>query len=87
MKPAVVLLRRWQAYNPASGQFDMTRTNRDYAELLGIHESSLSKIYAGLAPVGLKPLAGLAHAFPQAAPELARMMTGAPVDAAVVEVA
>lgn len=78
MVPAVAVLKRWQSYNPATGAFDLARTNREYADVLGVHESSLSKIYAGQTPAGLKPLVGLARAFPEAAPELARAMATVP---------
>lgn len=79
----VELLKRWQPYNPATGQFDRPRTNREYADLLGIHESYLSKAYAGLHPVGLKALAGLAQAFPAAAGEVGSVLASRPVPAEV----
>lgn len=67
----VELLKRYQAFNPLTRRFDLHRTNREYAELLGIHESYLSKCYDYKHPVGLKALEGLARAFPQAASEIA----------------
>lgn len=71
----VLLLKRWQSYNPDTGTFDRPRTNREYAEALGIHESYLSKCYLGISPVGLKALSGLAQLFPDAAIEIATAMT------------
>jgi hypothetical protein len=78
MEP-VAVLKRWQSFNPASQSFDLTRTNREYAELIGIHESYLSKCYAGIQPVGLKAFAGLARLFPQAATEVVEAMAGRPI--------
>lgn len=65
----VKLLKRWQTYNPQTGTFDVERTNREYANLLGMHESQLSKVYSGASAVGMKLLVGLARAFPAAATE------------------
>lgn len=79
----VEFLKRWQSYNPVTGTFDAPRTNRDYADLLGIHESYLSKCYSGFVPVGLKALAGLARAFPEAAGEVGNILTGQPEPAEV----
>lgn len=66
----VALLIKYQMFDPETGEFNYPRTNRDYADLLGVHESTLSKFYTGKEPVGIKALEGLAHAFPQAWPEL-----------------
>jgi hypothetical protein len=79
----VSLLQRWQAYDPETGRFDRVRTNREYARLLGIHEASLSKCYAGLAPVGLKPIRGLARLYPAAVPEIGERLSAGPMTAEV----
>jgi hypothetical protein len=70
----VALLQRWQTYNPATGQFDQPRTNRAFAALIGVHESYLSRAYAGLQPVGEKALVRLARTFPLAREEVASVM-------------
>lgn len=70
----LALIKKYQSYNPITGQFDQSRTNRDYANLLGIHESYLSKAYAGLHPIGMKALVGLMRAFPAAVNEMAQAM-------------
>jgi len=73
----VALLIKYQMFNPETGRFDCPRTNREYADLLGIHESTLSKFYKAHEPVGIKALEGLAHAFPQAWPELGPALASA----------
>lgn len=64
------IVRRWQYYNPASGDFDLVRSTRDYARLLGVSESLLSHIYAGRKEPGKKVVLGLLRAFPCAATEI-----------------
>ena len=63
----VELLQRYQAFDPASRTFTMPRTNREFARLLGVHESYLSKGYDRQHPIGVKALEGLRRAFPQEA--------------------
>jgi hypothetical protein len=63
----VALLQRYQSFNPATGEFDLSRTNRDFARLIGVHESYLSKGYDRQHPIGVKALEGLRRAFPQEA--------------------
>ncbi len=69
----VDLLKHYQAYDPLSGMLGQPRTNREYAALLGIHESYLSKAYDGLHPVGIKALEGLRRAFPQEASRITEL--------------
>ena len=55
-------------------QADMT--NRAFAEILGVHESYLSKVYAGQIPVGAILVRGLARAFPELQEGLALFLLG-----------
>lgn len=71
----VALLRRYQAYDPATGRFDKARTNREYAALLGVHESYLSRLYNGERPVKLGAVRGFSRAFPHASHELFAALT------------
>ncbi len=68
----VSLLRRYQG----------ERTNREYAKLLGVHESYLSKCYSGEQPVGMKALRGLVRAFPASVTEVVGSILAAPDDVA-----
>lgn len=70
------ILKRYQRYDPVTGTFTATRSNREYAALLGIHESYLSKVYDEKAPipVGWKALIGLARAFPAAGEEIGKTL-------------
>lgn len=77
----LALLIKYQRFDPDTGRFDYPRTNREYADMLGVHESTLSKFYALKEPVGLKALEGLAHAFPQAQPELGPALAQARTEA------
>ena len=40
-------------------------TNRAFAQLLGVHESYLSKVYKGEIPIGAILVRGLANAYPE----------------------
>ncbi len=60
----VALLRKYQG----------DRTNREYARLLGVHESYLSKCYSGEQPVGMKALDGLARAFPEVREDIVKVL-------------
>jgi transcriptional regulator with XRE-family HTH domain len=72
----VALLQYYQKYNPATGERDCPRTNRDFARLIGVDESYLSKAYRGLHPVGVKALEGLRRAFPQEATKITDLFFG-----------
>lgn len=74
----VELLERYQRYNPETGDFDRLRTNREYAEIIGVHESYLSRCYDRKQPVNLRAMRGLASAFPAAATEITAALAAAP---------
>lgn len=65
------ILLKWQRYNPHTGAFDAERTTRDFAALLGVHESYLGHIYKGRKARARKPLLGLLALFPAAADDVA----------------
>ena len=73
----VTLLQQYQSFNPESGEFDTPRTNRDFAKLLGVHESYLSKAYDRQHPIGVKALEGLRRAFPQEAAKITELFFAA----------
>jgi hypothetical protein len=65
------LLLRYQYYDPATGRFDLVRSKTDYATLLGVHPSLLTRVIHGQQDISLKLAHGLARAFPELTPELA----------------
>lgn len=67
----VDLVRRYQSFDPDSGQFDRHRTAEQYAALLGVSASVLSRFYTGQRPTGATVLRAFLRRFPQAAREVA----------------
>jgi transcriptional regulator with XRE-family HTH domain len=65
------ILRRYQDYNPTSGEFDHKRGLREYGRLLGVSHATLSLIYSGQRDPSVEVLRAVAQAFPAAAPEIA----------------
>lgn len=51
-------------------------TNRAFAQLLGVHESYLSKVYKGEIPIGAILVRGLANAYPELQMGLALFLLG-----------
>jgi transcriptional regulator with XRE-family HTH domain len=70
------LLRKYQDRNFDGSPLPEIRTNRDYAAILGVHESQLSRYYSGEQPVSMKALQGLATAFPPSRPEVMDALVG-----------
>lgn len=70
------IVRRYQSFNPDSGEFDRPRGVREYARLLGINHGYLSQILNGIESPGLTVIIALARAFPQspAADEIAEAL-------------
>lgn len=68
---ALALLRKYQELETDGSPLGRVRTNREYAVLLGIHESQLSRCFDGQQGVGPKVLRGLRRAFPSSAAEVA----------------
>jgi len=64
------LVRRYQFYNPATGTFDANRNSQDYAAILGVHPSQLSRFYAGQTRDSSAILRGFLQAFPHIATEV-----------------
>lgn len=55
------LVRRYQSFDPTTGQFDRKRTQIEYAGLLDVDQSLLSHIFAGRKRPGLEIVRGLAR--------------------------
>lgn len=67
---ALELLRKYKERATDGSLLSEPRTSREYAALLGVDESYLSKCFNGQIPVGIKALRGLRRAFPASAPEV-----------------
>lgn len=76
------VLRRYQDYNPATGKFDLKRTLRGYAELLGINHATLSELYRleDREPSTMV-IQALVRVFPAAAPEITKALQTQPAEA------
>lgn len=77
---AIGLLRKYQAIDFDGTELTEARTNRDFAALIGVHESNLSRYYDGKQPVGMKALRGLRRAFPQSAREIRSILLAGPLE-------
>ena len=64
------ILRRYQHFNPLTGEFDQSRLMTEYAELLGINYVYLSQMYSGARKPGMETFAKLMRAFPTASAEI-----------------
>jgi hypothetical protein len=56
---------RYQHYNPTTGRFDLARSKFEYATLLGVDPTTLSRIIHGQQAFSLGLARGLARAFPE----------------------
>lgn len=65
------VLRRYQSYDPETRRFDATRSDRQYALLVGVDPATLSRIYSGERPVSTRVLRGLTRTFPAASVDIA----------------
>ncbi len=74
----VDLLRKYRELDRDGAPLPEPRTAREFAALLGIHESYLSRCYDGKQPVGMKALRGLRDAFPQATGEVVEAILAGP---------
>lgn len=74
MDDLIALVRRHQDINPLTGRFEGIRTADQYAEVLGVHPSQLSRFYAGKFYKPWPIIRGFMRVFPEAAPEVAAAM-------------
>lgn len=65
------LVRRYQTYDPATGRFDVRRSDRQYSLLLGVRRDLLSKFYAKHVESSHVILTAFMRTFPSAASEVA----------------
>ena len=73
------VLRRYQKYDPATGQFDSERSLRQYAAMLGVNHATLSELYnlEDREPSTMV-LQALSRLFPAAAQEIVDAMMAQP---------
>lgn len=80
------ILRRYRAFDPATGRFDSPRGLREYARLLGMDAGHLSRILNGPTPPGRTVMERLARTFPAAATEMVEALQAQPPEAIAVAV-
>jgi hypothetical protein len=66
----VSLVRRYKRLNTATGAFDMERTDKEFAHMLGLHPTQISRFFAGHVRDSGAVLRAFVRTFPQAAPEI-----------------
>ena len=66
------IVLHWQHYDPATGRFDLARQQQEYALLLGVHPSLVSRVALGQLPFSRAIARGLTRAFPAARTDLER---------------
>lgn len=71
---AVELLRKYQGRSTDGSLLPEPRTAREFATMIGVHESYLSKCFDGSIPVGMKALRGLRRAFPSSIGEVTALI-------------
>ena len=82
----VDVVKKYQACDPATGRFEVVRNNEQYARLLGVHPSHLTRLYRGSQPRSYVVARGIARVFPQAAQELmATLLASTPDDGRVTQ--
>lgn len=74
---ALELLQKYKELATDGTELSEPRTSREYAALLGVDESYLSKCFKEQIPVGIKALRGLRRAFPTSAPEVVALLLSA----------
>ena len=72
---------RYQTYNSATGRFDVVRSRREYADLVGVPAWTLNRVALGEQPFNLTVARALARTFPETRDVLADMILD---DAALV---
>lgn len=75
MEDRIALIRRYQSYNPATRRFDLERTQDEYAALLGLSQSYLSRLYSGERRMAGKAVIALLQRFPEAAEQIAHAVS------------
>jgi len=66
------IVLRYQNYDPSTGRFDLAREQQEYARMLGVHQSLVSRVRLGHLPFSRRIARGLADAFPAARADLER---------------
>lgn len=68
------LVRHYQTYDPVTRTFTAQRSDRQYANILGIQRALLSRFYSGHIRDSHSVLSAFLRTFPEAAHEIARSM-------------
>jgi len=71
MQQLIELVRRYQYTDPVTGAFVGVMENQDYARLLGVHPSQLSRFYNGQVERPWAIVRSFLRRYPQAATEVA----------------
>lgn len=74
---------RYQRYDPATGERNADRNQREYADLLGVSRPFITQISNGDREPGVDILRALSRTFPAAADEIAVALKTQPEAAAV----
>ncbi len=76
------VLRRYQRFDPDTGEFESSRSLRQYAAMLGVNHATLSELFnQDERQPSTMVLQALARTFPQAADEIVAALAAAPVTA------
>lgn len=73
------LIRKYRRFNPETGEFDVERTQTEYARMLGVSLPYLNQILKGNRNEGLDIVESLGRLFPAAQPEINAIMFRAEV--------
>ena len=68
------LVRRYQRYDPMTGQFNVVRSDNQYARLLGVRRALLSRFYSGQIRDSRVLVTAFLRTFPHAIDEFASAM-------------
>jgi hypothetical protein len=86
MNEVIEYVRRYQAYDPDTGEFTARRSITEYAELLGVDQTNLSRFYRAQRRRPWRIVVGLLKAFPETAPEVSRILRDLDRPGGVLEV-
>lgn len=71
----VSIVRRYQGYDRGTRGFGRERSLSDYAAILGVHESNLSRFYAGQVQAPWAIVRGLLRFAPEACAEVCHFLS------------
>jgi DNA-binding XRE family transcriptional regulator len=77
------IVAKYRRYNPVTNEFDVERTQLEYADLLGVSRVFVTQITNGDREPGVDLLRALSRLFPAAATEIAEALRSQPEAIAV----